>query len=115
MLRNCKGIALLDALIGLSILLIFFSVALPSINELIRERNIIAERLYAITQLNNDLQECIYEKSNSVSLVENIEGYNNKQYKLTREINENKFYNCISWVASENREESICLYGYKAQ
>ncbi|OZM57660.1 hypothetical protein CIB95_04625 [Lottiidibacillus patelloidae] len=112
--NNCKGFSMLDALLGLSILSLFFTFALPSINALIKERKHVSESMYVVTTLHNDLQENIYEDSNSFNDSAVIFTPNKKELRITRQKNNHKIKVCINWAITEKRFKELCLYGFEA-
>jgi competence protein ComGE len=116
MLRNCKGFTLIDALLGLSILSLFFTFALPYINDLIRERKIVTEKMFVLTTLHNDLQHWLYDDYNNMKNSTKLYTPLKKELHVNRSMEENrKIQVCITWDITDNRKEELCLYGHKAK
>jgi type II secretory pathway pseudopilin PulG len=113
MQNNCKGFTLIDALLGLSLFTLFFTFAYPSINDLIKERKHISERMFVVTTLNNELQHWLYDESDNLIASEVIVTPTNKELQLARQRKNDELKVCITWAITENRLEELCLYGFE--
>jgi hypothetical protein len=112
MWKDNKGMTLIDAILGTSLLIVFISLAFPIITILVSERNHLEEKSVALTKMDNHLQAWLYGELSKSNLPKSIKVGNNA-YQLQWEQTNNKMKVCLVWLVSPSREERLCSYGKK--
>jgi hypothetical protein len=112
MLKNCKGVGLLDSVFGISIVLVFLSFALPALTQLQEERRVILQKQHALHLMNEKRLSWLHDNYEPVSNVEVIP-LRNTTFTVTWNFTKNKLKLCISFPINNNRKESLCSYAKK--
>jgi type II secretory pathway pseudopilin PulG len=106
MLQDSRGFFLVDALVGLSIILFVLSAIIPVLYNVYQEQQAIIEERAAMEVLHNRLQDWL--NNNQTDLYEEVISYHNTTYYLDLENVENGVKLCVSWNARNKRFYEMC-------
>jgi hypothetical protein len=105
MLQDSKGYFILDAFVGLSLLIFVLGSTMPSLYRIYLERSSISQERYAVELLHNNLQQSLNNEPTELNQV--IED-STTVYNLDWVKSESEVELCISWESVNRRPNKIC-------
>jgi len=112
-LLNSRGFTLLEVLIASSIILMLISIIVPITSLLEQERTVLKERRAFSARLHDELQPFLW---NDLELPISYSSVNNLVDITFRFTHESEYIKgCVSWENAREKNETICLYGFRSK
>lgn len=107
MLKSCEGMTLLDAMLGISILMFSISYMVPQLSNVYKERITVQEKSFAIETCHYMLQDWIL--SNHMDST-TITGPNSTKYNVSwsSDVTAGTVELCLDWMGANGRLHSTC-------
>lgn len=110
MLKNNKGMTLIEVLIASSIIIMLISTIIPISTLLLKERNVLNERQIFIAYLHDELQTVLFEEEGVLPQKSQKE-VKQRMVTLSFVRDDQLIKGCIQWENVKKIKEKHCLYG----
>lgn len=111
-LINNKGFSLIETLVALSIIMMVTTTMIPITTLLMAERDVLEEKRILSTMLHDELQYYLWSEDATIPASYDKK-VNGTVASLHFSSDKSLLKGCVKWGNVKNKQEEICLYGYR--